>query len=351
MTIKYATSFETETVGVMPSGWSSITGSWSVYRPGLAAGIHGLGSATNASGDLVIYTGSGALATQKVMLKQSLLVGNAGGNTNAICIVMRAGAAGDSGYIWTFEFNSSTSEYQTKLYKITSAGVYVLLNTFADYTTTFVIGDKLIMEAISSGSAHNFRIWRQGIDSRPTNPTYTWTDASYATGFFGLYLNRVGNTARVVADEIMYEDTTFGDLGLTWLCDSTELISSTWDASIHFGLGLLGSNVPTTGSDGPSPLRACLTPTDTNTEFMYRLVTPPSAGILILNENGSAIFSGAPAGSYTFVFSILQGGVNLGNVTAYINSNHTNGRIPILNQPLIGSLTGTSGTPSITFTF
>ena len=44
----------------------------------------------------------------------------------------------------------------------------------------------------------------------------------------------------------------------SWLCDDTELISGSWLASAYPGHGVLGVNVPSDGTDGPSALYGVL---------------------------------------------------------------------------------------------
>ena len=83
------------------------------------------------------------------------------------------------------------------------------------------------------------------------------------------------------------------------------------------GLGVLGSDVPISGDAGASYLYNDLSlPADNNVEVRGLIVTPPSAGAFFAFEDGSFNSTGAPDGSYSFVYRLFADGVDLGTTTA-----------------------------------
>ena len=90
------------------------------------------------------------------------------------------------------------------------------------------------------------------------------------------------------------------------------------------GLGVLGSLIPSSGDAGASYLYNDLTlPADNNVEVRGLIVTPPSAGTFFAFENGSFTLTGAPNGSYSFVYRLFADGVDLGTATASIQIGQT----------------------------
>lgn len=67
------------------------------------------------------------------------------------------------------------------------------------------------------------------------------------------------------------------------------------------GLGILGSQIPTTGPDGLPPFGLIdLDPADSTNEIRWEILTWPAAGTLVPDENSSFLFTGAPPGTYSF---------------------------------------------------
>lgn len=97
--------------------------------------------------------------------------------------------------------------------------------------------------------------------------------------------------------------------------DTAELISGAYVIG-ETGLGVLGSDVPSTGLYGASYLYNDLTlPADASKEVRGLIVTPPSAGTFYAWEDGSFSLVGAPDGVYTFVYRLYVDGVDLGTAT------------------------------------
>lgn len=84
------------------------------------------------------------------------------------------------------------------------------------------------------------------------------------------------------------------------------------------GFGVLGSELPTTGDQGPSFLLDDLDPGDENTEIRARITELPSAGTFDADEFGAFSLVGAPAGTYTFKYVPIVGVTELGEATETI---------------------------------
>lgn len=84
------------------------------------------------------------------------------------------------------------------------------------------------------------------------------------------------------------------------------------------GLGLTGSTIlaeTSVGDSGVGYLADDIDSGDENKEFMGLVTTYPSAGNFFPFENGSFIFSGAPDGTYSFVYELKVDGVSQGSAT------------------------------------
>lgn len=109
---------------------------------------------------------------------------------------------------------------------------------------------------------------------------------------------------------------------MSWHCDSTELLPGAWLTSLYTGAGVRGADVPSTGTNGPSDLYPTLNlPADNDVEVSGRILTVPSAGTFVRQENGELEFSGAPAGNYSYSFGLYADNVFVGNVTNTITVN------------------------------
>ena len=94
---------------------------------------------------------------------------------------------------------------------------------------------------------------------------------------------------------------------MTWLCDSTELVSGAWLASAYPGHGVLGVNVPNDGTDGPSALYGVLSlPADNNVEVRGYITRWPTNGTLTIDEDGSFTYTGT---TDYFEFQLFADGV------------------------------------------
>lgn len=81
------------------------------------------------------------------------------------------------------------------------------------------------------------------------------------------------------------------------------------------GLGVLGSEVPSDGIDGASPIYAGLSlPAEANDEFRIVLLTTPTLGDLFVYEDTSFSFTG-PDGVHTWTYGAYKNGVLYGTGT------------------------------------
>ncbi len=96
----------------------------------------------------------------------------------------------------------------------------------------------------------------------------------------------------------------------------------------HFGdrgLGVLGSEIASTGTNGPGYLYSDLNlPADANKEYQGRIVTPPGVGTFFAFEDSSFIYSGP---STTFTYKLIEDGQDLGNQVVNINMDAPSGTI------------------------
>lgn len=95
--------------------------------------------------------------------------------------------------------------------------------------------------------------------------------------------------------------------------DTTDWISG--DLVIgNTGLGVLGSNIPSSGANGSSILYNDLSlPADANKEIRALILSEPSAGTLFVHEDGSFSFINAPNGTYYFTYQLYVDGVSTGS--------------------------------------
>lgn len=100
----------------------------------------------------------------------------------------------------------------------------------------------------------------------------------------------------------------------------TPLISGAY----HFGnrgLGVLGSEIASTGTNGPGYIYNDLTlPADANKEYSGFVETPPGVGTFFAFEDSSFTYSGPTT---SFVYRLREDGVDKGTQTVNINTDET----------------------------
>lgn len=99
--------------------------------------------------------------------------------------------------------------------------------------------------------------------------------------------------------------------------DSASLITGKTVVSLFAGHGIQAQNIPPTGDSGAGYLYndiadQGMTATD---EVRGELLSWPSAGTLIVNEDSSFSFAGAPDGAYSFIYRGFRNGASYGDYT------------------------------------
>jgi hypothetical protein len=80
------------------------------------------------------------------------------------------------------------------------------------------------------------------------------------------------------------------------------------------GFGVLGSSIPSSGTNGPGYTYNDLSlPADAGKEICGRITTWPSSGTLYAYEDTSFTFTGAADGSYTFQYQLYVDGASVGS--------------------------------------
>lgn len=124
------------------------------------------------------------------------------------------------------------------------------------------------------------------------------------------------------------------------------------------GLGIKGSLIPSTGTDGPSPVYPSLSlPADANKEYRVKIITGLSPGSLSISDNTAVLGTGLTNGSNSFVLKLYENGVDLGNITNSITVGSSGVIVTLVGAESgageIGTLTvalGPSGPVTVTLT-
>lgn len=88
------------------------------------------------------------------------------------------------------------------------------------------------------------------------------------------------------------------------------------EASSLNGYGIRGADVPSTGGSGAAVIFDSLSlPADNDKEYRFEVTELPSAGTLVLNENTTCSFTGAPDGTYYLKGDLLEYDPATGDVT------------------------------------
>ena len=118
--------------------------------------------------------------------------------------------------------------------------------------------------------------------------------------------------------------------------DTSSLISGALVCG-NRGLGVLGSEVPSTGDNGAGYVYNDLSlPADANKEVRGLIVTPPSAGTFFAYEDSSFEFT-APNGAYSFTYRLFVDGADLGTATVTLSVGST----PVEITCTLGTATAT----------
>lgn len=155
---------------------------------------------------------------------------------------------------------------------------------------------------------------------------------------------------------------------MSWVSNPDSALSGGWLTSAYPGLGILGSDIPTTGDNGGSPvLNDGISPTK---EYRWALVTPPASGTITFYEDLTFEFSGAANGIHSATYRLWEDGVDQGTatITLQVGPSYTTISVTLANSVgaiasvpaprtvilattgnTVGSLgSGPSGAPAIT---
>lgn len=104
-------------------------------------------------------------------------------------------------------------------------------------------------------------------------------------------------------------------MGATTRADTSSLISGKTVAGVR-GLGVLGANIPSTGTSGPGILYNDIDPvTEADDEFRALLLSVPSGGTFFMWEDSSFTATGYADGSYSGTYEGFKNGVSYGTAT------------------------------------
>jgi len=136
---------------------------------------------------------------------------------------------------------------------------------------------------------------------------------------------------------------------VSWISDTVELDAGAWLSSAYAGLGIPGYAIPRAGVSGASPI-ANDSISDTE-EYRWRGLSAPAAGTLVLYENTSFDFYGAPDGEVEGRARFKGSGTNPVAVgaTCFIDTvareNKNNPERPYVNATIVKLLSPGKGEP------
>lgn len=193
MTSLYSSTFDSDSVGAMPGGWTAKVGSWAVGSISPISGSQSFGSTSNADGDVALYTAAGARGNMRVT-SSCKLTGAPRTATNNYYVALRMDSAYQNGYLLATE--TTAAENRVRLYKRTAGAFAVTQEAFFDFAG-WAAGDVMMSEATITGNLIEFRVWKS-TGSRPAAASLWFTDDSFATGYPGLYRAGVSQAASAV---------------------------------------------------------------------------------------------------------------------------------------------------------
>jgi hypothetical protein len=97
---------------------------------------------------------------------------------------------------------------------------------------------------------------------------------------------------------------------MSWLSDTTELVTGGWMSSAYPGLGATGAMIKaanTTGEHG-----ACVAMNDgllDASEYMFEVGAQPAAGMVVFDELGHATITVPADGTYVWTYRLREDGV------------------------------------------
>lgn len=203
MTVLYSRDFESDSHLATLAAFTTSTGAnWIVlgssYAPSPAArGTNRYGSADN--GDLNYYNGNTSLGNQAIRTASKIVSGN------YVAHVLRMNTTTRGRYHIYPEWNGT----HLRVNIVEHDGSSTIQTVSSSYDVAYAAGDVLHMESSAVGTTIETRIWVNSA-SRPSSPTATLTDATYATGAVGL-LRVLGSGTYGTVDDLVITDAAGGE--------------------------------------------------------------------------------------------------------------------------------------------
>lgn len=108
----------------------------------------------------------------------------------------------------------------------------------------------------------------------------------------------------------------------------------------YAGFGILGSDIPTTGDNGGSPvLNDGIVSTS---EYHWRLETAPSSGTITFYEDLTFEFSGAANGIHSATYRLWEDGVDQGTATITLQVGQSHTTISVTLADFVGAVSSVS---------
>lgn len=206
MTVLFNSDLESYTNGQSITGWALAQGSGmqatqtSIVSMASVSGTMSYGR--NSVSDTAVYTASGVLTDQAVRTDHMDLVSSTG--PVFVGGVLRSNSSATSAYRTYVETNGTSLRVTIAAY---ASGSTVLASS--GYTFTCVGTDVVHFESKVVGSVLEARIWKNSA-ARPSTPTVTATDSTFASGYPGLR-NASSSNVYAFADNIVITDGAGGE--------------------------------------------------------------------------------------------------------------------------------------------
>lgn len=131
---------------------------------------------------------------------------------------------------------------------------------------------------------------------------------------------------------------------MSWVSGPDGVLDSGWLSSAYAGLGIPGSAIPSSGDSGPSPV--VNDGINVNREYYWKITAYPSAGTLVPYEDLTFEFSGAPDGTYSFVYPLFEDGVSQGTATVTMQVGNPSALFNAISGGIVGSMSAGSLGPT-----
>ncbi|MBV2206652.1 MAG: hypothetical protein KUL87_14620 [Pseudomonas sp.] len=123
---------------------------------------------------------------------------------------------------------------------------------------------------------------------------------------------------------------------MSWASNPDSALSGGWLTSAYPGMGILGSDIPTAGDNGGSPVLN--DGISAGKEYRWALVTPPASGTITLYEDLTFEFSGASDGIHSATYRLWEDGVDQGTATITLQVGQSYTTISVTLANIVGSV-------------